>query len=287
MFGAIHRFAYKWVTRLAAYQPPRGIGTAAAMLLILTSTGYGVVRGGHFAAFVNYLKDGQNLVANAGGFRISTIAIAGQKQLSREQILAAAGVTGRDSLIFFDAAAARAKLKTDPWIAEATVQKLYPDRLQITVREREAYAIWQSQGRMVVIAADSTVLRPYVSSSSFGGLPRVIGPGAETRAKSFLDLLDRYPAIRDSVYASIFVAERRWNLKLKNGIDVRLPETNVERALETVVALDRDKKLLSRDITVVDLRIFDRVTLQLSDEAAQARENALKEKTARKKGGAA
>ncbi len=72
--------------------------------------------------------------------------------------------------------------------------------------------------------------------------------GAEAQAKDFLALLDRYPEIRDQVRAAILVAERRWNLRLKNGIDVRLPETDVEQALERWSTLDRDKKLLSRDI---------------------------------------
>ena len=63
----------------------------------------------------------------------------------------------------------------------------------------------------------------------------MVGRGAETRAKDFLALLDRYPAIRDQVRASVLVAERRWNLQLKNGIDVRLPETDVEQALDTLV----------------------------------------------------
>ena len=74
----------------------------------------------------------------------------------------------------------------------------------------------------------------------------------------------------------MLVAERRWNLHLKNGIDVLLPETEPERALTTLVDLDRDKKLLSRDIVAVDLRLADRVTVRLSDAAAAARDEALK-----------
>ena len=84
--------------------------------------------------------------------------------------------------------------------------------------------------------------------------------------------------------ASTYVAERRWNLKLKNGIDVRLPETNIEGALATLVRLDREKNLLSRDITAVDLRLADRLTVRLSDAVAQAREEAIKKNT-KKKGG--
>ena len=74
---------------------------------------------------------------------------------------------------------------------------------------------------------------------------------------------------------------------LKNGIDVRLPEADVEQALDTLVKLDRDNKILSRDIAAIDLRLPDRVTVQLSDEAAAARAEALKAKSPKKKGGAA
>jgi len=86
--------------------------------------------------------------------------------------------------------------------------------------------------------------------------------------------------------ASIMVADRRWNLRLKNGIDVRLPESNVEQALDRLVALDHEKKILSRDILAIDLRLSDRVTVRLSDAAAAAREEALKDKK-KKKGGEA
>ena len=52
------------------------------------------------------------------------------------------------------------------------------------------------------------------------------------------------------------------------------------------MALDKDKKLLSRDIVAIDLRLPDRVTVQLSDAAATARAEALKDKKPAKKGGA-
>jgi cell division protein FtsQ len=87
------------------------------------------------------------------------------------------------------------------------------------------------------------------------------------------------------VRASILVAGRRWNLRLTNGIDVRLPEGDVVPALDRLVMLDREKKLLSRDIVAVDLRLPDRVSVRLSDAAAQTRDDALKAKDKKKKGG--
>jgi cell division protein FtsQ len=209
--------------------------------------------------------------------------LTGPKEVSREEVLTIAGVTGHASLLFLDADAARARLMANPWIADAAVLKLYPDRLQISVTERQAFALWQKDGTVSVIAADGTILEPFVEDR-YRGLPLLVGKGAERAGHDFLAIVDRFPDIRGMLRASIFIAERRWNLRLNNGVDVRLPEANVEQALERLVRLDREKKLLSRDIVAVDLRLPDRVTVRLSDAAAQAREDAAKDKK-KKKGG--
>jgi cell division protein FtsQ len=256
----------------------------ATALIILSSVAWGVVRGGHLAVIVDEFKGARDLAANSVGLRIAAVALSGNKHLTREEVLAAAGVNGRTSLLFLDVGDARLRLKTNPWIAEATVQKLYPDRLRIAVTEREAYALWQKDGRVGVIAADGTVLEPYVSRR-FTGLPLFVGEGAAAHAKEFSALIERFPVIRDELRAAVLVAERRWNLRLKNGIDVRLPEVDLEGALTRLAALVRDKQLFDRDIVAVDLRLPDRVTVRLSEAAAAAREEAQKAKKPKPKGG--
>jgi cell division protein FtsQ len=107
-------------------------------------------------------------------------------------------------------------------------------------------------------------------------LPLVVGVGAQHVAAEFLAKLVRYPMIAHQVEASVLVADRRWNLYLKGGVEVQLPEFAPERALQQLVELDRSKKLLARDIVKVDLRLPDRVTVRLSDDAYAARDAALK-----------
>jgi cell division protein FtsQ len=63
---------------------------------------------------------------------------------------------------------------------------------------------------------------------------------------------------------------------------VRLPETGTAAALERLVALDREKNLLTRDIVILDLRLPDRITVRLTDAAAAARIEALKDKPKKK-----
>jgi cell division protein FtsQ len=264
---------------------PRGVGIAGSVVVILASLAYGAVKGDHIPSIIAALKDARDGAGNAAGFRIVSVALAGQHHVSREEVLAVAGVTGNTSLLFLDVEQTRERLKTDPWIADATVLKLYPGELQIGIKEREAFALWQKDGQVSVIADDGTVLEPYVSPRLIE-LPLVVGRGAETRAKEFLALLDRYPALRAFVRATVLVGERRWNLRLNNGIDVRLPETDIAPALERLVALDKEKNLITRDIVAIDLRLPDRVTVRLSEGAAQARIDAAKDKP-KKKGGSA
>src|SRR5208337_3176993 len=143
------------------------------LLILLGSTGFGVVKGGHLEALETRLSDTRNAIANSAGFRITAVAISGRKQLSQDEVLAIGGVNGRSSLLFLDAAAVRDKLKANPWIADATVLKLYPGQLQIDIVERSAFALWQQDGRLSVIADDGAVLEPYLSRC-FISLPLVV-----------------------------------------------------------------------------------------------------------------
>src|SRR5688572_23193337 len=256
---------------------PRNFGTGATLLILLGSLGIGVVRGGHVDVMVEAFRDARDAVANAAGFRIAHVAISGRKNLSHDEVLAVGGVTGRRSLLFLDPANVRERLRAASWIADATVLKFYPDKIQIDIVERAAFALWQHGGTVSVISDKGIVLQPY-TPGHFRALPLVVGKGAETHAKDFLDLLAQHPHIRQQVKAVVYVGERRWNLRLADGIDVRLPENNVGAALAALTRLDKDEKLFSRDITAIDLRLPDRLTVRLSEDAAKARADMLKDK---------
>jgi cell division protein FtsQ len=65
--------------------------------------------------------------------------------------------------------------------------------------------------------------------------------------------------------AAVFVAGRRWDLHLENGVTVKLPEKDVSAALTQLVKLSAERQLLGRDVIVVDLRLPDRVTVRLPE----------------------
>ncbi|MBE0693726.1 MAG: cell division protein FtsQ, partial [Aquamicrobium sp.] len=128
-----------------------------------------------------------------------------------------------------------------------------------------------------LIEADGRVIAP-LSGSRHAALPLVVGRGADTPAADFVARVAVYPDLAARVRGYVRVSERRWDLRLDNGVTVKLPEHGADAALAELVALDARHGLLSRDIETVDMRLADRLVVRLSPDAATAREAALKER---------
>lgn len=264
-------------SRLSAIRLPRRIGLIGTALLFAATGLYGIQRGDHGEAVREALVSLGDMAANAAGLQVAAVRLTGNSRMSHGEVLAAAGIRPDSSVLFFDPAGARARLKASPWIADATIEKIYPNDLQISVVEREPYALWQRDGRIAVIGEDGAVIVDHLDAR-FRHLPLVVGRGAEKRVREIVGLMADFPTIAPHVRAATLVAERRWTLVLKNGIDVLLPDADIDRALARLVRLDDERKLMSRDVTMIDLRLADRVTVRLSDEAMKLHEAALRER---------
>ena len=278
-------FIHHIAARAGRWRILRGVEIVFVIILLTATALYGAIRGGHADAVLDSIHNVADALAQCVGFQSANISIEGAARLSRADVLRVAGITESSTLFLIDAEATRARLLRNAWIADATVAKLYPDRLEITVVEKKPFAVWQSSGNFFVIAKDGTAIDQITRGRvREAGMPIVVGEGAQHLAQNFLSMLDRFPAVRAEVAAAVLIAERRWNLRLKNGIDVRLPEEDTDVALMRLVALDRDKRILSRDVSVIDLRLPDRVMVRISDEALQSRDAAVKARTPKRKG---
>jgi cell division protein FtsQ len=277
----IHRFA----ARTGRLRVLRGIEIVFVAALLAATALYGAIRGGHADTVMDSIHDVADALAQRAGFQSANVSIEGAGRLNRADVLRIAGITESSTLFLIDADATRTRLLRNSWIGEATVAKLYPDRLEIAIVEKKPFAVWQSRGNFFVIAKDGTVIDQLARERvRDAGMPIVVGEGAEHQAQDFLAVLDHFPAVRDETVAAVWVADRRWNLRLKSGTDVRLPEEDADVALMRLVALDRDKHILSRDVSMIDMRFPDRVVVRLSDEAAEARDAAMKARAPKHKG---
>jgi cell division protein FtsQ len=247
--------------------PPLGLEIALTLAVLLGAAALGAARGGQLEAFVATHGSLSDVVARTLGFGVDVVTVSGATHMSESRILSIAGISSKNSLPFFDVAAARARLEADPLVKQASVRKLYPDQIVVEIVERTPYGVWQKDGQVRAIAADGAAIDE-VQDGRYADLPFVVGEGANTRVREYTALLDAMDELKPRVEAGVLVGERSWSLKLKSGIEIKLPEVDPQAAIATLLRLHRQTRILDRDVLALDLRAPGRVFARLSQEAA-------------------
>ncbi len=250
----------------------------AAFLFIAAAAVYGFAVSGYPERISEAVKSEAKSAFVRAGFRVERLTIEGQNRTSDKDIVRALGLGTGQSMLSFDSLAAQGRLEALPWVRQAQVMRLLPSRLHIVIEERTPYAVWQRSGKSHLVDADGHVIAP-AAAGGHPNLPLVVGVGAAKAARELFDLLGRRPDFRKRVRAAVRVADRRWNLKLVNGVEIRLPEENLPHAVAKIGRLEEEHGILSRDVEVVDLRLPKGVTIRLTGDAA-ARRDAILDRTA-------
>lgn len=272
----------RFAARIGDWRPPARFGLLAAAGFLLATGLYGTVLGNHFGAVRHGAFVAVDYLTARSGFAVSSVVITGQKEVHERDVLRALEIGEATSLLVFDPHWARRRLGEIAWVKDSAVQKLFPGTLVIDLVEREPFALWQVGGMVSMIDRDGKVIAP-LAEERYAGLPLVVGYGANRQAEALVDMVNRHPGLAARFRAAVRVADRRWNLRLDNGIEIRLPESGVEEAVAALADIDRRQGLLARDIVAVDLRLSDRMVVRLSEQAAMQRKAALKSKGVQKR----
>jgi cell division protein FtsQ len=242
------------------YQPPRHTGLILVSAFFAATALYGMVIGGHTSTVLS-------AVTARTGFALSDIRVSGNRETSEIDVLGQLDLSGFTSLMGLDVDKVRGDVEMLPWVESARVRKVYPDALDINIVERDAYAIWQHGEALSVVQADGRIIAPF-GNGHHAALPLVIGSGAPERAAAFIDTVAGFPTLASRVNAYVLVAKRRWDLRLDNGVTIKLPENGTAAALSEIATLDREQALLSRGVVAVDMRVADRISVELAKDEA-------------------
>lgn len=261
----------RWAIWLAKTRIPGGLGSLLTLFFLFVTCFYALEVSGQKQALIKTYGHPLDAVANLAGFRLQSVDISGLQRLSREDVWMASGIAETASTVFLDPDDVRDKLLAQPMIETVSVRKLLPHTLQISLTERQPFALWQKEGQVHIIARDGTVIDE-VREARFQDLPFLVGDGAQLRAGEAVELLSHYPALRPHIRATVLVAQRRWNIVTKSGVLVRLPESNPAQGLAALAQLHESGRILDKDVLSIDLRLPDRAVVRLSSQAAAERQ---------------
>ncbi len=202
----------------------------------------------------------------AFGFAVEDVLVSGRQRTTQQSILKTLGLARGIPILAVDPEAGRQRLEALPWVANATIERRLPNIIRIGLVERRPMALWQHKGEVKVIDTEGKVI-PKAVPGRFAMLPLVVGEDAPAHTADLLAMLSTEPSLRPLVTAAVRVSGRRWNLKLKGGIDVRLPEVEAARAWAELARMEREHRVLAREVVAIDLRLSDRLILRMAPEA--------------------
>ncbi|MGQ0663353.1 MAG: cell division protein FtsQ/DivIB [Pseudomonadota bacterium] len=206
---------------------------------------------------------GQALAASADlGLSVEEVFVEGRVETPAADVLSALGIRRGAPILALRPDAAKAELEKLPWVREAAVERLLPDTVRVRLVERQPLALWQRHGRLALIGRDGREIRG-VAIARFAQLPILVGEDAPPHAAALFGLLASEPDLDKRVAAAVRVGGRRWNVRLDNGIDVQLPESNAGAAWARLAELEREDRVLARNIISVDLRLPDRLVVRV------------------------
>ena len=242
----------RWIsTIMGLVLQVRRLGFAGALaLVILAVTAYGVQNQSQLTQAMAKL-----------GFAVDDITLVGRYRTQRQDIIRVLEIAPGAPILGIDLQEKQARLELLPWVKSARIVRRLPNLLHVELIEFEPFARLLRDGDTNLIDRRGQKI---VSDTSdgFRHLPILRGVGAEYQAVYLLDLLDNYPVIRNRLTAAQWVQGRRWTLTLDHGGRVLLPELNVAEALDRLMQLEEERRILAVRDQTIDLRLDDRVLLR-------------------------
>ncbi len=236
--------------RLLAFRSPMlslGLGFVALAFLVA------LLVSGMVGRTIRQTKATTDTVLADAGFGISQVHLSGNNRVPPETLLAALGYNLGESIFTVDLRAARERLMALDWVADADVQRRYPDSLNVHIVEKLPFALWKSSDGVVVVERSGKTIT-HKDVEHFAQLPHLTGDSAPLQAADIVDAVAVHRAVAARVKIYQFVSSRRWNLVLDDGVVVQLPDAGWQKQLDTLEHLIVDNSILERNLTEIDLR---------------------------------
>ncbi len=234
---------------------------AAARMSGLAVLGAGLVLGlQHSGQMDTLMAEFSGRSAASVGLAAEQVEVRGLTWQSPRAVLAALGVRAGAPLVGFSPARAKRLLENLDWVKRAQVLRRYPNGLLITIEERQPIARWRIDGQELLVDAEGVAIAS-LDVRRFSALPVISGEGAEKEAASFINLMSATPEIFSRLAWGEYVGRRRWNLHMRSGLVVLLPERDPGAALFRLAELQQQHGILGRAVKRLDLRVGDRLIL--------------------------
>ena len=213
-----------------------------------------------------YAADIRRTVEQRPEFMVELMAIDGGTQEVSEDIREILPIDFPVSSFDLDLNELRDRIEELDAVASAAVRVRNGGILQIDLVERVPAVVWRGPQGIELLDSYGHRVAALGNRSDRGDLPLIVGEGAERSVDEALELFSVSGPLATRIRGLARIGERRWDVVLDQDQRIMLPAVGAAAALQTVAATEQSLHLFSRDISVVDLRNPDRMTVRVRED---------------------
>ena len=221
------------------------------------------------AKLVDAASEIRREIENRPEFRVNVLGIDGASDQVTEEVRAVLALDLPMSSFDLDLEELKGRIEALPAVRSAALRVQGGGYLAVRIDERVPAALWLTHEGLAIVDRDGHFIAGFDGEPLQTPLPLLAGEGADLVVPEALELLAAASPLGDRVHGLVRMGERRWDVVLTNDARIMLPEVGARGAFDRVLALEEVGEILSRDLTIVDLRNPGRLTVRLSDEAME------------------
>ena len=199
-----------------------------------------------------------NELSIAAGFILDEIEIEGNNIISREHILKHSQLNIGTPTETIDLQSTYDKLTAITWIKKLRLQRIYPNKIKITIEEHTPIALWKDTTMKLYAITESLTLIKVENNFDTKNLITFIGKGAVEESLNAMKILKKNTELYSRIKYLERIGERRWNVVLDN-IKIKLPEEDMIDAWQYLSNINLNDNIIDNNIKIIDLRLKDKI----------------------------
>ncbi len=192
--------------------------------------------------------------SNKYNYNLTKIEVTGLTNLNKDEILIFFNKFKNNSIFLVPVKEISNEIKKNKWIKEVNIRNDYKNTLKVNIKEEIPIGIYENNNQEILFSNSLSILEILGKNHNYKNLISFYGENSIINSKYLISKIDQ--DIKKMIQSAIFIENRRWNIRLKNKIILKLPEKNLEEAINNY------KKIYSnlsnkdlKDIKIIDLRI--------------------------------
>lgn len=201
-------------------------------------------------------------LSGKAGFKVKNILVEGRKHTDPDALLAIINVGEGDPIFLFDPTEAKVQIEKIGWVKSARVERRLPDTIYVNLTERQPMALWRHDEYLSLIDADGEILTQN-NLGQFKDLFMITGKAAPEKTPPLVILLENHPEFLELIDHAELIDKRRWDVVLKDGKRIKLPENNKALAIKALTQKHAEHQILTQKaVRDIDARYKGRLIVR-------------------------